>query len=31
MIKKHRYNSFYATDLEIILRGLGVDTVVLTG
>ncbi|GAB3561387.1 cysteine hydrolase [Amycolatopsis endophytica] len=31
VIKKHRYNSFYATDLEIILRGLGVDTVVLTG
>ena len=31
VIKKHRYNSFYATDLEIVLRGLGVDTVVLTG
>lgn len=31
VIKKHRYNSFYATDLEIILRGLGVQTVVLTG
>ncbi|GAA1560189.1 cysteine hydrolase [Kribbella lupini] len=31
VIKKHRYNSFYATDLEIILRGLGVETVVLTG
>jgi ureidoacrylate peracid hydrolase len=31
VVKKHRYNSFYATDLEIILRGLGVETVVLTG
>lgn len=31
VIKKHRYNSFYATDLEIVLRGLGVETVVLTG
>lgn len=31
VIKKHRYNSFYATDLEIVLRGLGVDTLVLTG
>lgn len=31
VIKKHRYNAFYATDLEIILRGLGVETVVLTG
>ncbi|WP_433299237.1 cysteine hydrolase family protein [Pseudonocardia sp. CA-142604] len=30
-MKKHRYNSFYATDLEIVLRALGVDTVVLTG
>jgi biuret amidohydrolase len=31
VIKKHRYNSFYATYLEMILRGLGVETVVLTG
>lgn len=31
VIKKHRYNAFYASDLEIILRGLGVETVVLTG
>ncbi|MFJ1761365.1 cysteine hydrolase family protein [Amycolatopsis sp. NPDC088138] len=31
VVKKHRYNAFYATDLEIILRGLGVETVVLTG
>ena len=31
VIKKRRYNSFYGTDMEIVLRGLGVDTVVLTG
>lgn len=31
VIKKHRYNSFYGTDLEIVLRGLGVETVVLAG
>lgn len=31
VIKKHRYSAFYGTDLEIVLRGLGVDTVVITG
>jgi len=31
VVKKHRYSAFYGTDLEIILRGLGVDTVVITG
>jgi nicotinamidase-related amidase len=31
VIKKHRYSAFYGTDLEIILHGLGVDTVVITG
>jgi nicotinamidase-related amidase len=31
VIKKHRYSAFYGTDLEIILRGLGVETVVITG
>ncbi len=31
VIKKHRYSGFYGTDLEIVLRGLGVDTVVVTG
>ena len=31
IIKKHRYSAFYGTDREIILRGLGVDTVVITG
>ena len=31
VITKRRYSAFYGTDLEIILRGLGVDTVVITG
>jgi len=31
LIKKHRYSAFYGTDLEIILRGLGVETVVISG
>ena len=31
VIKKHRFSAFYGTDLEIILRGLGVTTVVITG
>ncbi len=31
VVKKHRYSGFYNTDLEIILRGWGIDTVVITG
>lgn len=31
VIEKHRYSAFYNTDLEIVLRGLDVDTVVMTG
>jgi biuret amidohydrolase len=31
VVKKHRYSAFYGTDLEIVLRGLGTDTVVITG
>ncbi len=31
IIKKHRYSAFYGTDLEIVLRGLGIDTVVIAG
>lgn len=31
VIKKHRYSGFYGTDLEIILRGYGIDTVIVTG
>lgn len=31
VIKKHRFSAFYNTDLEIVLRGLGVDTVIITG
>lgn len=28
---KKRYNCFYATDLEFVLRRIGVDTLILTG
>ena len=31
VISKHRFSAFYGTDLEIILRGLGATTVVITG
>ena len=31
LIKKHRYSGFYGTDMDIVLRGLGVDTVLITG
>lgn len=31
VIAKHRYSAFYGTDLEIILRGRGVRTVVIAG
>jgi nicotinamidase-related amidase len=31
VIPKHRYSAFYGTDLEIVLRGLGVTTVVISG
>lgn len=31
VISKHRFSAFYGTDLEIILRGLGVTTVVISG
>ena len=31
VIKKHRYSAFYGTDLDVILRGQGVDTVIVTG
>jgi ureidoacrylate peracid hydrolase len=31
VIKKHRFSGFYGTDLELVLRGLGVDTVVICG
>lgn len=30
VIRKHRYSAVYGTDLEIVLRGLGVTTVVIT-
>lgn len=31
MIVKRRYSAFFATDLDLLLRGLEVDTLVLTG
>lgn len=31
VIRKRRYSGFFATDLEILLKGLGVDTLILTG
>ena len=31
LIKKRRYSAFFATDLEILLKGLGVDTLLLCG
>ena len=31
VIKKHRYSGFFGTDLDIVLRGWGVDTVIISG
>jgi nicotinamidase-related amidase len=31
VIKKHRYSGFYSTDLDMILREWGVDTVIISG
>ncbi len=31
VVTKRRYDAFFATDLDLLLRELGVDTVVLTG
>jgi nicotinamidase-related amidase len=31
VVEKHRYSAFYSTDLELILRGMGKDTLVVTG
>jgi len=31
IIKKHRYSAFFATDLDVILRGRGIDTVIVAG
>jgi nicotinamidase-related amidase len=31
LIKKRRYSAFFGTDLEILLRGLKVDTLLLCG
>ena len=31
VIKKHRYSAFFATDLDLILREWGIDTVIVSG
>jgi ureidoacrylate peracid hydrolase len=31
IIEKHRYNAFFGTDLEIVLRGSDVETVIIAG
>lgn len=31
VIKKHRYSAFFGTDLDIVLRGSGIETVVIIG
>jgi len=31
VIKKHRYSAFFATDLDLILREWGIDTVIISG
>lgn len=31
VIKKHRYSAFFGTDLDIILREWGVDTIIVAG
>lgn len=31
VIRKHRYSAFFGTDLDMILRGWGIDTVVISG
>ena len=31
VIKKHRYSGFFATDLDMIMRGMGITTVIVSG
>ncbi|HLB28852.1 MAG TPA: cysteine hydrolase [Dehalococcoidia bacterium] len=31
VIKKHRYSAFYGTELELVLRGRGADTLIVSG
>ncbi len=31
VVKKHRYSGFFGTDLDIILREWGIDTVIISG
>ncbi|MFC6879551.1 MULTISPECIES: cysteine hydrolase family protein [Actinomadura] len=31
VVKKHRFSAFYGTDLDILLRGLGTETLIIAG
>lgn len=31
LVRKRRYSAFFATDLDLLLRGLGIDTIVACG
>jgi ureidoacrylate peracid hydrolase len=31
VIRKHRFSGFFGTDLDMILRGWGIDTVIISG
>src|SRR4029079_16644389 len=31
VVPKHRFSGFFGTDLDALLRGLGVDTLIFTG
>lgn len=31
VIEKHRYNAFFGTDLELVLRANGIDTLIISG
>ena len=31
LVEKHRYSAFRGSDLDVILRGMGLDTVIVTG
>ena len=31
VIRKHRFSAFYQTELELVLRGMGVDTLIICG
>ena len=31
MVKKHRFSAFHGTDLDVILRGWGIERVIISG